>query len=516
MATSTVGKSPPNKNDAKNASLAMKSRQQVISEVNKRRTLLQDNSWIKKRPEEENADENYGRAVLNQYKSQEGLHRNTEENGDQKALISRYRSDTTLDRISGGSDADKANKLPTFDGRSNKSKEPDVILSPDNPTSPVKKKRQSWMPPTVSNQKTTKEDVEPKRQSWTKSNTASGIAVNNKPVSPSSEKTGGPKMTIYSSEPIASQKEPKEPIASPKEPVASPKELVSPKPNVVANNRPTTRQISPLKSNETDANRPPTTDRAGRNQDLENLIKVKAKEIKTNQKNQGLDNFTQDKAKIKKQDQRRQELDDVTQVNHASNGHSKGERNLDDSITEENAEEKDRRSQELDDHLIIKSPGVDQNKKWTSEKDYKVFNIPSKQSDTENLYQVTKGSSYNGSSNHSHPKNTTVYTRTYENSRFPHDVNQDRISGKSIKTVYSTSDRAIIEKEMCTYCRKPLGLDTKMILDALQICCHASCFKCEACEKPLENLKAGDSIWIYKNTVHCTPCYSKVKASWAY
>ncbi|KAL8189907.1 UNVERIFIED_CONTAM: hypothetical protein K2H54_026421 [Gekko kuhli] len=31
----------------------MKSRQQVLSEVNKRRTLLQDNSWIKKQPEEE-------------------------------------------------------------------------------------------------------------------------------------------------------------------------------------------------------------------------------------------------------------------------------------------------------------------------------------------------------------------------------------------------------------------------------------------------------------------------------
>ncbi|XP_060625450.2 sciellin isoform X5 [Anolis sagrei] len=455
MATSTVGKSPPNKNDAKNASLAMKSRQQAINEVNKRRTLLQDNSWIKKRPEEENTNENYGRAVLNQYKSQEGLHRNTEENGDQKALISRYRSDTTLDRISGGSDADKANKLPTFDVHSSKSKEPDVLVSPGNPTSPVKKKRQSWMPPTVSNQKTTKDDVEPKRQSWTKSNTASGMAVNNKPVSPSPDKTVGPKMTIYSSEPIAS---PKEPIASPKEPIPAPK------PNVVANNRPTTRQISPLKLNKTDGNRSPTTDRAGRNQDLENLIKVKAKENKTNQKNQGLDNFTQNKDKVKKQDQRHQELDDVTQVNHASNGHSKGERNLDDPITEENTEEEKRRSQELDDLLVIKSPSVDQNKKC----------------------------------------------------RFPYDVNEDSISGKSIKTVYSTSDRAIIEKEMCTYCRKPLGLDTKMILDALQICCHASCFKCEACETPLENLKAGDSIWIYKNTVHCTPCYSKVKASWVY
>jgi len=35
--------------------------------------------------------------------------------------------------------------------------------------------------------------------------------------------------------------------------------------------------------------------------------------------------------------------------------------------------------------------------------------------------------------------------------------------------------------------------------------------KCEVCKRPLEDLKAGDSIWIYRKTVHCEPCYSKVK-----
>ncbi|XP_070607684.1 sciellin [Erythrolamprus reginae] len=71
-------------------------------------------------------------------------------------------------------------------------------------------------------------------------------------------------------------------------------------------------------------------------------------------------------------------------------------------------------------------------------------------------------------------------------------------------------------KELCTYCRKPLGTDTKMILETLQICCHARCFKCEICKASLENLEAGDSIWIYKDRVHCSPCYSKVKAAWIY
>lgn len=91
---------------------------------------------------------------------------------------------------------------------------------------------------------------------------------------------------------------------------------------------------------------------------------------------------------------------------------------------------------------------------------------------------------------------------------------QENIHGKCIQTVYSTSDRSVIERDMCTYCRKPLGTETKMILDELQICCHSTCFKCEICKKPLENLQAGDSIWIYKKTIHCEPCYSKVIAKW--
>ncbi|KAH0624479.1 hypothetical protein JD844_031959 [Phrynosoma platyrhinos] len=221
MTTLTVGKPSSNQNDVKNASLAMKSRQQVINEVNKRRTLLQDNSWIKKRPEEENTDENYGRVVLNQYKSQDSLHslhRKTDEQDDQKALLSRYRSDTTLDR-------------------------------------------QSWMPPPVSDQKIITADMEQKR------------------VPTASDKMSGPKMTIYSSEPNA-----------------------SPKSNGVVNDRPTTR-----------------------NQDLDNLIKVTAKEDKNDQRrSQDQEKLIQDKANIKKHDQEHRDLDDVMQVNRAPNGYGKG------------------------------------------------------------------------------------------------------------------------------------------------------------------------------------------------
>ncbi|PKU35096.1 sciellin isoform x3 [Limosa lapponica baueri] len=258
--------------DNKSPSVAIKSRQQANHDVNKRRTLLQDNSWIKKRPEEESADENYGRAVLNQYKSQDSLHSSsTNEKEDQKAALGRYRSDTTLDRTT-------------------------------------------------------------------------------------SENSEAPTTAAISSEQVTPQKS-----------------------KTDVDDQATTRSIRMfVRRTRGEAFEVIVT--GAMNQDLDNLIKVNSS------------SFTSDKDK----------------------------------------------------------------------------------------------SSYGA----------------YE----------ENITGNTIKTVYSTSDRSIIGKDICTYCRKPLGIDAKMILDALQICCHSTCFKCEVCKRPLEDLKAGDSIWIYRQTVHCEPCYSKVKA----
>ncbi|XP_013806743.1 sciellin isoform X1 [Apteryx mantelli] len=290
MSAFSIRKQPPKQSDNKSPSVAIKSRQQVIQDINKRRTLLQDNSWIKKRSEEESADENYGRAVLNQYKSQDSLHSSsTNEKEDQKALLGRYRSDTTLDRIPARSDVDKINKFPILDNKQSNRQPWTPTTSSTNTavTSPIKKKRQSWMPPPVLSCKTTTDTVETK--------------------------------------------------------------------------------------------------------------------------------------------------------------------------------------------------------------------------------------DFNTSASYSNPRDTGVYTRTFEeNSKSSHGAYEENITGNTIKTVYSTSDQSIIGKDICTYCRKPLGIDAKMVLDALQICCHSTCFKCEVCKRPLEDLKAGDSIWIYRQTVHCEPCYSKVREKWIY
>ncbi|KAM3836497.1 sciellin isoform 1-T2 [Vipera latastei] len=346
MTTFTVGKSSHNKNDAKNASLAMKSRQQVINEVNKRRTLLQDNSWIKKRPEEEGTNENYGRVVLNQYKSQESLHRNLEGEDDEKARLNRYRSDTTLDRIPGRSGTDKANIPPVINSRINKRHQDVDDYIKVNHTSKWEEKRC---------------DLE------------SLIAVKD------NSKEGNQDLDDF----------------------------------IIVN---CTFEPSDMRS-----------------QDLHNLIKV----------NHSSSQLRKDRC---------QDLENLIEVNRISN--QKGT------------------FSDLDSFIEVKDK-----------------NNQSGCQDLENLIEVNRISNQKG---------------TFS----------DLDSFIEVKD--KNNQRAIIDRELCTYCRKPLRTDTKMILEALQICCHATCFKCEICKTTLENLEAGDSIWIYKNRVHCSPCYSKVKATWTY
>ncbi|KAK2500332.1 hypothetical protein MC885_020785 [Smutsia gigantea] len=103
-------------------------KQRGFHEVHKKRTFLQDNSWIKKRLEEER-DENYGRVVLNRRNSHDALDRKV--NDEPKATISRYRSDDALDRQPRRLFSTNTTNAPAS----------------TSATTPVKKKRQSWFPP---------------------------------------------------------------------------------------------------------------------------------------------------------------------------------------------------------------------------------------------------------------------------------------------------------------------------------------------------------------------------------
>ncbi|XP_061647454.1 sciellin isoform X3 [Phyllopteryx taeniolatus] len=84
----------------------------------------------------------------------------------------------------------------------------------------------------------------------------------------------------------------------------------------------------------------------------------------------------------------------------------------------------------------------------------------------------------------------------------------------SVKSVYNTSDRTVLERELCTYCHKPFNGDPKMILDDMKISCHTFCFKCEVCNGSLGHLKAGDCMWVYNSMVHCENCFDVTREKW--
>ncbi|XP_059540880.1 sciellin isoform X4 [Myotis daubentonii] len=259
----------------------------------------------------------------------------------------------------------------------------------------------------------------------------------------------------------------------------------------------------------------PRTDKSVQgNQDLNNLIKVTSS---ANKRNQEFDKLIKVNPETLTNNQRNQELDTLIRVN-PSVVRSSQSQDLDNLIkVQPSALRNTARDRDLE-NLIEVNSNVPKNKNGRLEGQVNgLADAPNNRSTrtTTHSYEARKNFSSNADTGPAGPKDTVVYTRTYvENSKSPKDGYQENISGKYIQTVYSTSDRSVIERDMCTYCRKPLGTKTKMILDELQICCHSTCFKCEICQRPLENLRAGDSIWIYQRTIHCEPCYSKVVAKW--
>uniref|UniRef100_A0A8C7LIH0 LIM zinc-binding domain-containing protein n=1 Tax=Oncorhynchus kisutch TaxID=8019 RepID=A0A8C7LIH0_ONCKI len=125
----------------------------------------------------------------------------------------------------------------------------------------------------------------------------------------------------------------------------------------------------------------------------------------------------------------------------------------------------------------------------------------------------TRSSSYTISSKPSEDYTSTNTRRSYssnpDNSRAEDDL-FDSLMSKPTKTVYSTPEspsRTVLERDLCSYCRKPMSSDPKMVLEDMKINCHTTCFKCEVCSSDLGHLKAGDSMWVYRRTVHCERCF---------
>ncbi|XP_059540891.1 sciellin isoform X14 [Myotis daubentonii] len=616
MSNVSLRKTSATGNAMKSSTQGTTQRQQGFLEVNKRRTFLQDNSWIKNHPEQER-DENYGRVVLNRHNSHDDLERKINEINELKATISRYRSDDSLDRISDRHDAAKTYKAKTLDNQlTNRSmsafRSPEATkmraggfvslsttstLPSTSATTPVKKKRQSWFPPPPPGynaspstgtsrrepgvhppippkpsspvlspnqlRRDNRQICPPKASVYTETNRSAERNISRQDlenivkVATSLQRTDkGEELDniikmnkslnrnqgldgIFRTTPKAEQIEKRAQSldsllflnSRPNKDGKGNQTLdsfIKENPRTVKNDK-GGQSLDNLSGVTPEVNRSnsrgqsvdslikvaPETNRTNqRNQDLNNLIKVTSS---ANKRNQEFDKLIKVNPETLTNNQRNQELDTLIRVN-PSVVRSSQSQDLDNLIkVQPSALRNTARDRDLE-NLIEVNSNVPKNKNGRLEGQVNgLADAPNNRSTrtTTHSYEARKNFSSNADTGPAGPKDTVVYTRTYvENSKSPKDGYQENISGKYIQTVYSTSDRSVIERDMCTYCRKPLGTKTKMILDELQICCHSTCFKCEICQRPLENLRAGDSIWIYQRTIHCEPCYSKVVAKW--
>ncbi|KAM9049511.1 sciellin isoform 6-T7 [Megaptera novaeangliae] len=572
MSDLTLRKTSPTGNDMKSTAQGTTLKQQGFHEVNKRRTFLQDNSWIKERPEEEK-DENYARVVLHRRNSHDASDRKTNERDEPKATISWYRSDGTLDRTSDRNDAAKTYKANTLDNRLT-NRNTSTFRSPEetkmqpgglfsanatntpasnSATTPVKKKRQSWFPPPPPGYKaapstgargrepTVHPPIPPKPSSCVSS--PNQLRQDNRQICP-------PKPSAYTETNRSAERNIRsqdlENIVkvdtSFQKADKGPKSLE----NLIVVNTRTDKdgkggedldnviQVNPKESENTTGKQdldglikvnPETNKNIKRGQRLDNLIKVTPEVNRSNPGGQSLDNLIEVAPETNRTNRGNQDLNNLIKVTPSANKSS--EQDLDELINvSPKAVKNTAGNQDLDKLIKVNAETLSNNQRNRDLNNLikvnpEVIRSNQRDQDLENLIEVnssmskSKNESSNAETRHAGPKDTVVYTRTYvENSKSPKDRYQEGISGKYIQTIYSTSDRSVIEMDMCTYCRKPLGTEAKMILNELQICCHSTCFKCEICKQPLENLQAGDSIWIYRQTIHCEHCYSQVVAKW--
>ncbi|XP_057388524.1 sciellin isoform X2 [Balaenoptera acutorostrata] len=585
MSDLTLRKTSPTGNDMKSTAQGTTLKQQGFHEVNKRRTFLQDNSWIKERPEEEK-DENYARVVLHRRNSHDASDRKTNERDEPKATITWYRSDGTLDRTSDRNDAAKTYKANTLDNRLT-NRNTSTFRSPEetkmqpgglfsanatntpasnSATTPVKKKRQSWFPPPPPGYKaapstgasgrepTVHPPIPPKPSSSVSS--PNQLRQDNRQICP-------PKPSAYTETNRSAERNIRSQDlenvvkvdTSFQKADKGPKSLE----NLLVVNTRTDKdgkggedldnviKVNPKESENTTGKQdldglikvnPETNKNIKRGQCLDNLIKVTPEVNRSNPGGQSLDNLIEVAPETNRTNQgSEQDLDELINVSPKAVKNTAGNQDLD-KLIKVNPEtlSNNQRNRDLNNLIkvnpeVIRSNQRDQDLENLIEVNSNMSKSKNERQDgqvsgsTEALispssrttaysYEARKALSSNAETRHAGPKGTVVYTRTYvENSKSPKDRYQEGISGKYIQTIYSTSDRSVIEMDMCTYCRKPLGTEAKMILNELQICCHSTCFKCEICKQPLENLQAGDSIWIYRQTIHCEHCYSQVVAN---
>ncbi|XP_058885293.1 sciellin-like isoform X6 [Acipenser ruthenus] len=556
-------------------------RSQVIQDNKKRTNVLQDNSWIKKRPDEDvDKEENFGKAVLNRYKSEESLDSNADRKTSseiknplpsQDTLTKRHStSEVQLNKFKEADDKYKRQSWTTTDGKSSTSVTKSVTsrTTPDGKTTTVttqqKLPTKTWGSPlkddpygTHSTTTNKSETTEVKRFSTSKPTILPPKPKANDVPNTKERDNGTPlvsastKTTKTAVTNIATNQESIKdgtPLVS-----ASTKTTKTAVTNIATNQEsikdgnlvpvPTTKTAELIdqstaqqKSDKGKVVPVPTT----KNAELTDQSAAQQKSDKGYWDSVKTDSSV--KSPVTTTTTTTRELDIVKSGSSLKSPVSTTTITgpLDDlygslvptaktasySINRK-SEPRTEYSYEYTDGTSTQKTSVSSRR---SESSYDIDFSPAEHMKTtykdnsspqSNLYEDTVSTKttktlYSSSDSYGYESSPTVYTKTtYKDNSSPQtNMYEDTVSSKSIKTVYSTPDRSVIEKDMCTYCRKPMSTDAKMILDEMQICCHASCFKCEVCNCSLGQLKAGDSLWIYRRTVHCENCFTNTREKW--
>ncbi|KAL4635675.1 flocculation protein FLO11-like isoform X2 [Arapaima gigas] len=459
---------------------------QIFDKSGKKTTLLKDNSWIRKASTEDEVTEgstNFGRAVLGRFKSQENLDRPPETTKASPVSQGSYVQSLTK-RFSGSQDelAKSSGGSPTTDKTITNTKSTSSTIRSDLPKPPVPSMEKDGSKTTintktVSNGKTTETTVVTTRtsgfRSSPKSETVTDGASDTTTLVKGSSTVTSSKTTKTEVTPVTPTKEATDwnTVVTTTKTTKTEVAPVTPTKatadwTTVVSSRTTKTQVSPVTPSD-------------RTTIVSTTKTTKTQEIPMKPSDR---TFIESIIKTTKA-----EVDSLTPTRESA------DREYTRSISTE--------------YTPRSSITTRTSYNTYSSSDY----TPSTRITTTTYNTISSDTGYERSSSLSSP---SVYsTKSYTSSR-PDDYLSDSIISTSTKTLYSTLDRSVTEKDVCNYCRKPMNTDPKIVLGEMQINCHATCFKCEVCNGPLGHLKAGDTMWVYRRTVHCERCFSTARDKW--
>ncbi|XP_075887240.1 sciellin [Nelusetta ayraudi] len=131
----------------------------------------------------------------------------------------------------------------------------------------------------------------------------------------------------------------------------------------------------------------------------------------------------------------------------------------------------------------------------------------------DDMSTTTRTTSYTISSKPSYEYGDVSSSPSYSSSLY-RSRSEELLSDPVYPKSSSYRNSIVLEKDLCTHCRKPFNGEAKMILDDMKINCHASCFKCAVCNGNLSHMRAGDSLWVYRKMVHCENCFDITREKW--